>query len=130
MLRVVVVGLKTLLLFMLLYTSPAFGQTKKNYAHNEVLLEYILILELEYKLRLKNKLPPSKPKATLQFHRIPKEKPVHPLFTYRDIYTYIVSPHNPNMKFGVDCYSVGIDKYGYTVKTPCKKELLFSTREE
>ena len=43
MLRGLVVGLKTLLLFMLLYTSPAHGQQMEDAA----IQKYIKILELE-----------------------------------------------------------------------------------
>jgi hypothetical protein len=83
MLRGVVVSLKTLLLFMLLYTSPAHG-------HDTVPL--------------------------------PREKPAHSLTTYRDLYVYVVHPHDFNKQRTVKCYSVGKDKYGYTVKIPCKEK--------
>jgi hypothetical protein len=120
MLRGVVVGLKTLLLFMILYTSPAYGQQNEE----AVLQEYIRILELEQFNRYSNPVlkPVPKPRAKPQYHRLPREKPAHPLITYRDLYVYTVHPHDFNKQRTIKCYSVGKDKYGYIVKIPCKKE--------
>ena len=120
MLRGVVVGLKTLLLFMILYTSPAYGQQNEE----AVLQEYIRILELEQFSRYSNQStkPVPKPRAKPQHSRLPREKPAHPLTTYRDLYVYVVHPWDFNKQRTIKCYSVGIDKYGYTVKIPCKKE--------
>ncbi len=120
MLRGVVVGLKTLLLFILLYTSPAHGQQNEE----AVLQEYIRILELEQFNRYSNQVskPVPKPRAKPQHSRLLREKPAHPLTTYSDLYVYVVHPWDFNRKRTIECYSVGIGKYGYLVKIDCKKE--------
>jgi hypothetical protein len=119
MLRGLVVGLKTLLLFMILYTSPAHGQQNEE----AVLQEYIRILELEQFSRYSNQVskPVLKPRVKPQHIRIPREKPVHPLTTHSDLYGYVIHPWDFNRKRTIKCYSVGVDKYGWIVKIPCKE---------
>ena len=106
---------------MLLYTSPAHGQQMEDAA----IQKYIKILELEQFNRYSNtsskKTFPT-PRAKPQYTRVPKEKPAHPLTTYNDLYVYVVNPHNPNKKRIIECYSVGLDKYGYLIKSPCKEK--------
>ena len=53
---------------------------------------------------------------------IPRDKPAHPLTTYKDLYAYIVHPWDFNRKRTIKCYSVWIDKYGYIVKIDCKEK--------
>jgi hypothetical protein len=122
MLRGVVVGLKTLLLFILLYTSPAHGQQNEK----TVLQEYIRVLELEQFSRYSNQVskPVPKPRAKPQRVRLPRprEKPVHSLISYRDLYVYAVQPHDYISKRTVKCYSVGVGKYGWIVKIDCKEK--------
>jgi len=120
MLRGVVVSLKTLLLFMLLYTSPAYGQQNEE----AVLQEYIRILELEQFNRYSNQIlkPVPTPRPKPQRIKLPREKPAHPLTTYKDLYVYVVHPHDFNKQRTIKCYSVWIDKYGYIVKIDCKEK--------
>ena len=105
---------------MLLYTSPAYGQQNEE----AVLQEYIRILELEQFNRYSNQIlkPVPTPRPKPQYHRLPREKPAHPLTTYKDLYVYVVHPWDFNKQRTIKCYSVGIDKYGYIVKISCKKE--------
>ena len=95
------------------------------YDSNAVIKQYIRILELELferydRASLIKTVP--KPRTKLQHHRIPREKPAHPLTTYRDLYVYVVHPWDFDKQRTIKCYSVGRDKYGYIIKIPCKEK--------
>jgi hypothetical protein len=111
-------------LSVFLFISPALAYNEAEEA-NKALAQQIKILDLELASRhsaSKVPLPRAKPPVP---HTVPtpRFRPAHPLTTYRNVYDYIVRPHNPTKQLWVPgCYSVGIDKYGYIVKTLCKKQ--------
>jgi len=111
-----------IILSFFLFSSASLA----NKADDVAIKQLILILQLEELHRLHNKnLPPiPRVKPPVPFKALtPRFRPAHPLTTYRNVYDYIVRPHNPTKQLWVPgCYSVGINKYGYLIKTPCKKE--------
>jgi len=102
--------------FLFMGTATAHDQ-------DEVLKQYIRILDLELFNRYagytapKPPIPKAKPSTT----PVPRYRPAHSLTTYRDLYIYVVQPHDYISKRTIKCYSVGTDKYGYLVKIPCKE---------
>ena len=102
--------------------NPALAYDEAKEA-DKVLVEYIRILDLELASRHSTNtipLPRAKPPVP-RIIPIPRSRPAHPLTTYRNLYVYVVHPHDFNKKRTIKCYSVGIDKYGYIVKIPCKE---------
>ena len=110
-------------LSVFLFISPALAYNEAEEA-NKALAQQIKILDLELASRhsaSKVPLPRAKPPVP---HTVPtpRFRPAHPLTTYRNLYVYVVHPHDFNKKRTIKCYSVGIDKYGYIVKIPCKEK--------
>lgn len=95
------------------------------YDSNIVIKQYIRILELElferYDKTFLIKTVP-KPRAKPQYHKLPRKKPAHSLTSYKDLYVYVVQPHDYISKRTIKCYSIGVDKYGWIVKIPCKEK--------
>jgi hypothetical protein len=110
----------TLFAYLVLFSFNALA-----YDSNVVTKQYIRILELElferYDKAFLIKTVP-KPRAKPQYHRLPREKPAHPLTTYRDLYVYVVHPWDFDKQRTIKCYSVGTDKYGFIIKIPCKEK--------
>jgi len=102
--------------FLFMGTATAHDQ-------DEVLKQYIRILDLELFNRYAGYTAPKPPipKAKPSRVPVPRYKPAHSLITHRDLYVYVVHPHDYIRKRTIKCYSVGIDKYGYIVKIPCKE---------
>jgi len=91
---------------------------------DQAIKQYVRILDLELFNRYAGYTAPKPPIPRAKPSRIPvpRLRPAHPLTTHKDLYVYVVHPHDFNKKRTIKCYSVGIDKYGYIVKIPCKKE--------
>jgi hypothetical protein len=90
---------------------------------DEAIKQYIRILDLELFSRHAGYTAPKLPIPKVKPSRIPipRYKPTHSLTSYRDLYVYVVQPHNYISKRTIKCYSVGVDKYGWIVKIPCKE---------
>jgi len=102
--------------FLFMGTATAHDQ-------DEVLKQYIRILDLELFNRYAGYTAPKPPIPRAKPSRVPvpRYRPAHSLTTYRDLYVYVVQPHDYISKRIIKCYSVGIDKYGYVIKIPCKE---------
>jgi hypothetical protein len=92
-------------------------------------LEYIRILDAELYRRaeiksLEKRKEPEEDasKPEVKQHIIPREKPTHPLTTYRGLYSYAVHPWDFDKQRTIKCYSVERDKYGFMIKIPCKEK--------
>jgi hypothetical protein len=112
-----------------LFISPALAYNEAEEA-DKTLVEYIRILDLELASRHSTNtipLPRAKPPVLRiipvpRIIPIPRSRPAHPLTTYRNLYVYVVHPWDFDRQRTIKCYSVGIDKYGYIVKIPCKEK--------
>lgn len=102
--------------FLFMGTATAHDQ-------NEAIRQYIKILDLELFSRHAKYTAPKLPIPKVKPSRIPipRYKPTHSLTSYRDLYVYVTQPHNYISKRTIKCYSVGVDKYGWIVKIPCKE---------
>jgi len=100
-----------------------FMGTATAHDQDQAIKQYVRILDLELFNRYAGYTAPKPPIPRAKPSRIPvpRLRPAHPLTTHKDLYVYVVHPHDFNKKRTIKCYSVGIDKYGYIVKIPCKE---------